>query len=244
MKGWVRFRRGRACYTGAIARLPFVAWLATPEGRAVLDGAVARTRFAVLTERRAARRLWRQLAAAAREPAAVVVIQSEADAYLDRLRDFTCAAGLPRLSVDLHRLVVVPRVLVNGAAYGGIARRLLAERAFAALEGGDVLRDFFVRTLVDHLDAAIAATLPSPKRPLTVSRDWISVGVDGAFEWRLPMPDEPQWDGHHYVVELTRDPITRGVRKKVVAAVERIAASLPSLSRVERNEILRRAVHG
>ncbi|PYR35237.1 MAG: hypothetical protein DMF93_22105, partial [Acidobacteria bacterium] len=135
MKGWVRFRRGRACYTGAIARLPFVAWLATPEGRAVLDGAVARTRFAVLTERRAARRLWRQLAAAAREPAAVVVIQSEADAYLDRLRDFTCAAGLPRLSVDLHRLVVVPRVLVNGAAYGGIARRLLAERAFAALEG-------------------------------------------------------------------------------------------------------------
>ena len=47
-----------------------------------------------------------------------------------------------------------------------------------------------------------------------------------------------------YVVELTRDPITRAVRKKVVAAVERMAASLPSLSRVERNEILRRAVHG
>jgi len=244
MKGWVRFRRGRAIYTGAIARPPFVAWLATAEGRRVLDAAVARTRFAVFAEKRAARRLWRRLAAAAREPGAVVVIQSEAEAYLDRLREFTYAAGLPRLSVDLHRVVVVPRVLVNGAAYGGIARRLLGEHAFAALEGGDALRDFFVRTIVDHLDAAIAATLPTPKRPLAVGRDWISVGVDGAFEWRLPMPNEPQWDGHHYVLELTRDPITRAVRKKVVAAVERIAASLPSLSRVERNEILRRAVHG
>jgi ribosomal protein L34 len=244
MKGWVRFRRGSARYTGVIGKWPFVAWLATPEGRAVLDAAVARTRFAVLAERRAKGRLWRHLAAAAREPAAVVTIQSEADAYLDRLREFTYAAGLPRLSVDLHRVVVVPRVLVNGAAYGAIARRLLGVQAFASLEGGDVLRDFFVRTLVDHLDTAIAATLPSPKRPLTVGRDWISVGVDGAFEWRLPMPNEPQWDGHHYVVELTRDPITRAVRKKVVAAVERIGASLPSLSRVERNEILRRAVHG
>jgi hypothetical protein len=33
------------------------------------------------------------------------------------------------------------------------------------------------------------------------------------------------------------------VHKKVVAAVEKIEASLPSLSRVERNEILRRALH-
>jgi len=244
MKQWVRFRRGSFFYSGAIGRAPFVAWLATDEGRVVLDAAMSRTRFPVLAERRAARRLWRQLAGAARDAGVVATIQSEADAYLDRLREFTYAAGLPRLSVDLHRVVVVPRVLVNGAAYGGIAKRLLVQRAFAALEGGDAVRDFFVRTLVDHLDAAIAETLPSPKRPLAVGRDWISVGIDAAFAWRLPMPNEPQWDGHHYVLELTRDPITRAVRKKVVAAVERIAASLPALSRVERNEILRRAVHG
>jgi len=244
MKAWVHFRRGRARYTGAITRQPFVAWLATPEGRAVLDASASHGRFAFFAEARASRRLWRGLAAAARQPGAVAAIQSEVDAYLDRLHEFAYAAGLPRLSVDLHRVVVVPRVLINGAAYGAVARRLRSERAFASLEGGDALREFFVMTLIDHLDAAIAGTKPSPKRPLTVGKEWISVGLEDAFVWRLPMLNEPPWDGHHYVVELTRDPITRAVRKKVVAAVEHIEASLPSLSRVERNEILRRAVHG
>jgi len=70
------------------------------------------------------------------------------------------------------------------------------------------------------------------------------VGLDGAFVWRLPLMNEPPWDGHHYILELTRDPITRAVRKAVVAAVQRVEASLPSLSRSERNEILRRAVRG
>jgi len=244
MKAWVQYRRGRARYTGTIARQPFAAWLAEPEGRAVVEAAASRARFAFLAEARATRRLWRGLAAAARQPGAIAVIQSEVDAYLSRLHELAYAGGLPCVSVDLHRVVVVPRVLVNGAAYGAVARRLRSERAFASLEGGDAIRDFFVRTLIAHLDGAIAGTKPTPKRPLAIGRDWISVGLEDAFAWRLPMLNEPPWDGHHYVVELTRDPITRAVRKKVVAAVEKIEASLPSLSRVERNEILRRAVHG
>jgi hypothetical protein len=244
MNGWVRYRRGRVWYTGRIARAPFAAWLATPEGRATLDAAVSRARFAFFVRARASRRLWRQLAAMARDPDVIVTIQSEVDGYPARLRELAYAEGLPRLSVDLHRIVVVPRVLINGAAYSGIARRLRSQRAFAALDGGDALRDLFIRTLIDDLDGAIAATMPSPKRPLAVGRDWISVGLDGAFVWRLPLVNEPPWDGHHYVLELTRDPITRAVRKAVVAAVARIEASLPALSRVERNEILRRAVRG
>jgi len=43
-------------------------------------------------------------------------------------------------------------------------------------------------------------------------------------------------------MELTRDPVTRAVRKAVVDAVARIDASLPSLSRLARTEILRRAL--
>ena len=242
MNAWVRYRRGRALYTGRITRAPLVAWLATPDGRATLDEAASRLRF--LASARAARRLWRQLAAAARDPDVVVTVQSEVDAYLGRLQEFAYAEGLPRASVNLHRIVAVPRVLINGAAYGAIARRLQSERAFASLDGGDALRDFFVRTLVDHVDGAIAGTMPSPKRPLTIGRDWLSVGLDDAFAWRVPLVNEPPWDGHHYVLELTRDPITRAVRKAVAAAVERIAGSLPSLSRIERNEILRRAVRG
>jgi hypothetical protein len=57
----------------------------------------------------------------------------------------------------------------------------------------------------------------------------------------VPLLKEPPWDGHHYVLELTREPITRAVRKAVTAAIKQIEASLPKLSRVERNDILRRA---
>jgi hypothetical protein len=203
-----------------------------------------RSRFRFFARARAARRLWRQLASAAREPAAVVIIQSEMDAYLGHLEQFACADGLPRLSVDLHRLVAVPRVLINSAAYGAIAKRLHAERALAALEDGDAMRDFFITTLIDHLDSAIAGAAPSAKRPLAAGKDWISIGLEDAFVWRLPVRNEPPWTGHHYILELTRDPITRAVRKKVAAAVQGIEASLARLSRVERNEILRRALRG
>jgi hypothetical protein len=244
MSAWVRYRRQRAWYAGRITRAPFVAWLATPEGRATLDEAASRLRVAMFARTRAARGLWRRLAAAARDPDLIVAIQSELDGYLGRMQEFAYAEGLPRASVDLHRLVLVPRVLINGAAYVAIARRLRSVRAFAALDGGDAVRDFFVVTIIHHLDAAIAGVTPSPKRPLAVGKEWISVGLEGAFVWRLPLLNEPPWDGHHYVLELTREPITRAVRKAVVAAVGRIEASLPSLSRSERNEILRRAVRG
>jgi hypothetical protein len=244
MGAWLRYRRGRVVYGGRIARAPFAAWLTTPEGGAVLDEAAACLRLRFLARARAARRLWRRLAAAARDTEAVAIIQSEMDAYPGRIQELAYADGLPRAGVDLHRLVVVPRVLVNGAAYGALARRLRSVHAFASLDGGDALRDFFVATLISDADAAIAAAAPTVKRPVAVGSDWISVGLDGAFVWRLPLLNEPPWDGHHYVLELTRDPITRAVRKGVAAAVSRIDATLQPLSRVDRNEILRRALRG
>jgi len=243
MAGSVRYARGRALYTGAIGRSAFVAWQSTPEGQATLDEAASRTRFGLFTRPRAARRLWRQLSAAARDRDTNVIVQSELDAYLGRLRDFT-SGDLPRIVVSLHRLVVVPRLLINAATYGAISRRLRSARAFASLEGGEPMRDFFVNTIVDHLDRAIADTMPSPKRPLAVGRDWVSVGLDRAFVWRLPLLNEPTWDGHHYVLDVTREPMTRRVRKMVAAALTQIEASLAMLSRLERNEVLRRAAHG
>jgi hypothetical protein len=244
MSAWVRHRRGGARYAGRITRAPFVEWLTTAEGQAARDAAASRLRLRFFVRRRAARRLWRELAAAAREPELVAIVQSEIDAYPRRLHEFVYAEGLPRASVDLHRIVVVPRVLINAAAYGAIARRLRSVRSFAALEGGDAVRDFFVVTLIRDLDAAIARAMPSPKRPLAAGPEWISVGLDGAFAWRVPLLDEPPWDGHHYVLELTRDPMTRALRKAVAAAVQRLEASLPALTRIDRNEILRRAMHG
>jgi hypothetical protein len=244
MGAWVRYRRGRVVYGGRIARAPFAAWLTTAEGAAVLDAATARLRIRFLARARAARRLWRPLAAAARDPEVVATIQSEMDAYPGRIQELAYADGLPRAGVDLHRLVVVPRVLVNGVAYGALARRLRSVHAFASLDGGDALRDFFVATVICDADAAIAGAAPTVKRPVAVGSDWISIGLDGAFVWRLPLLNEPPWDGHHYVLEVTRDPITRAVRKGVAAAMGRIDTSLQKLSRVDRNEILRRAVRG
>ena len=86
-------------------------------------------------------------------------------------------------------------------------------RAFAASRDGNALRDFFVLTFIRDLDTAIASATPSPKRPLAAGNEWISVGLDGAFAWRVPLLNEPPWDGHHYVLELTRDPLTREAAK-------------------------------
>src|SRR3989442_14931569 len=98
MNTWVRYRRGRARYTGRITRAPFVAWLATPEGRATLDDAASQARFAFFARARAARRLWPPLAPAARHRDVIVPIQSEMDGYFGRLQEFAYAQGLPRLS--------------------------------------------------------------------------------------------------------------------------------------------------
>lgn len=244
MDTWVRFRWGRVRYRGRITRAPLVAWLETTEGQTTLAHAASQVRVPVFVRARAARRLWRRLAAAARDPEVVAIIQSEIDAYPSRVQEFAYAEGLPRVGVELHRLVVVPRVLINGAAYGAIARRLRSAHAFASLEGGDALRTFFLDTLVRHVDAAIAGARPSPKRPLALGSEWMTVGLDNAFAWRVPVLNEPPWDGHHYVLEVTRAPVTRAVRKAVVAAIARFDGSLSSLSRTERNEMLRRALHG
>jgi hypothetical protein len=67
------------------------------------------------------------------------------------------------------------------------------------------------------------------------------VGRNGSFDWRLPVLNEPPWAGHHYLLELTREPITRAVRKAVAASMTAMEKALPALARLERNDILRRA---
>ena len=66
------------------------------------------------------------------------------------------------------------------------------------------------------------------------------MGVNSDFVWRVPF-NAPAWAGHHYVLELTREPITRAVRKTVAERIHGFEQSLTSLSRIERNDILRRA---
>lgn len=244
MAASVRCARGQLVYTGRITRGAFTAWTQTDEGQAAVNQIVARIRFSLLGKTRAAaRHLWRQLADMARDPAVADAIELEVQAYLKRLAGLAFAEGLPRCGVDLRRLIVVPTVLLNGAACTALARRLKQQPAFASLESGDPLRDFFVTTLISEMATAVAGARPSPGGPLTADADWMIVGLNTAFVWRVPVFQAPPWDGHHYVLELTRDPITRAVRKAVAARIDSFEASLPSLSRAERNEILRRALY-
>jgi hypothetical protein len=238
---WVRWSGKRLMYSGRISRGPFMEWAQSRQGRAVVTAAAARVRFAFFGRARVAQRcLWRALSSAARDERVVAFIQREIDAYFERLGELAYGDGLPRANIDLHRLVVVPRVLVNGAAYRSLATKLCSLPAIRSLEGGEELRDFLFLGLIQEIEAAISRVQPSPKHPLAAGETWTCVGVNLEFAWHVPFQG-PAWAGHHYVFELTRQPITRATRKALAEKIPGFEGSLPSLSRMERSDILRRA---
>jgi hypothetical protein len=242
MSAWVQYSRQRFVYTGQIGRAPFARWTDTPQGLAAVNQAASTISFALFGKARAARgRLWRGLSAAARDEGVVRLVNGEVQGYLKHLGDLAYSDGLPRETVMLRRLVVVPKVLLNGNAYGAIETHLCRHHAFSAIEGGDSLRQFFVLTLVAGLDQAMLREQPSIKNPFPAGRGWVIVARNADFEWRVPVLDEPVWAGHYYMLELTREPIGRSVRKAVATTVESMERTLPSLARMQRNEILRRA---
>lgn len=241
MKTPVRYSRGRLRFTGQIARASFNAWAGSDGGREVLESVAAGMRFAVFGRRRAARRrVWRQLNAAAGAGAIVRDVQREVDGYLERLDPIVYAHGLPRVGVDLHRLIVVPRSFANAEVYRGMYCALRGHPAFDTIEGGELVREWFVVTVVAAIAGAVADARPSPRRPLPAGSDWIVVGVNEQFEWGVPL-DGPAWRGHYYLLELTNRPPTRSVRRAAEDAIARLETSLPSLTRVRRNDILRQA---
>jgi hypothetical protein len=202
---------------------------------------VAQTRFSLLGKARAARRrLFRELTEAARSSTVVAALQREIDSYLTRLDALAFARDLPCAGIDLHRLVVVPRLFANSLFERRIDAMLEVEPAFAKQKGHPRLRHWFTLTLVDAVEAAVMDARPSPKRPLPGGDAWTIVGVNGQFEWRLPLTG-PAWPGHFYLLERTHRPMTRAVRKAAGDAIAQMEISLPSLSRSERNEILRQA---
>src|SRR5204863_21768 len=83
---------------------------------------------------------------------------------------------------------------------------------------GAPLREFFYRRRIAEMHAAAVRAAPSPKQPLAAGQEWISVGLNSDFVWRVPF-NAPAWAGHHYVLELTREPITRAVRKTVAERI-------------------------
>jgi len=241
MKGPVRYSRGLIEYTGRIERAAFTAWTESSDGRSMAGRMAAESGFALFGKMRAARRrLWRELNETVQSTTSVRALQREVDRYRTYVEVLVYARDLPRVSVELRRLVVVPRVVANGAMSRRVDAALDAQPALASVNERASLRDWFGLTLIHATEAAIVAAQPSPKRPLPAGDSWAIVGVNERFDWRVPIVG-PAWPGHYYVLELTRAPVTRAIRASIAAAIERLEASLPSLPRLQRQEILRQA---
>jgi hypothetical protein len=241
MKGPIRYSRGQVKYTGRIDRAAFTAWCESSDGRSVIDPLVAKMRFSLLGKARAARRrVFRELTAAARSSTVVAAVQREIDSYLTRLDTLAYARELPCAGVDLHRLIVVPRLFANSIVQRRIEAVLEKDPAFAREHGHQLLRDWFTLTLIDGIAAAVMDARPSPKSPLPGGDAWMIVGVNDQFEWRLPLTG-PAWPGHFYLLERTHRAMTRAVRKAAGGAITQMESSLPSLSTSHRHEILREA---
>jgi len=242
MRPWIRYSHGQLVYTGRGAKKPFQQWVLTPAGRRAIEAVAEGLRFSLFGRLRAARRrVWHQLAAAAADVDVVATVGRETQAYLRRIGEMAYADGLPRVGVELHRLVVVPRVLLNAETFRAIEHKLLSQPSFASVEGGPAVREFFILRLIEDMMAAVTDAGSSPRRPLPAGGAWTSVGVNRSFVWRMPLLEQPPWAGHHYVIEQNREPMTRTLRKLLGTAIDRFEATLPTLSRLERDDILRRA---
>jgi hypothetical protein len=228
-------------YTGRLPRDRFKAWTDSPEGQPAVAQVASHIRFALFGRERAARRqLWNQLTAAARDHGVAAAIQQEIDGCLNWLDTLAHAQDLPRVTIEMYRLVAVPRFFMNAVTYRHVDAALRKQSAFMALEGGDAPRGWFVLTVIDAVEAALAAARPSPARPLPAGERWLTVGVNQQFEWRAPIQG-PAWPGHYYVLERSPASMKRAFRKSANEAIAKLDASLPSLSVAHRTGILKQA---
>jgi hypothetical protein len=228
-------------YTGHIDRAAFAEWCQSLDGQSVLEPIVSTMRFSLFGKRRAAqRRVWLELRGAAVSGTIAAALQRQVDSYFSRLGTLVYARDLPVRGINLHRLVAVPRLFANTVTDRQIDAALTMQPTFATANGRASLRHWFGLILINGIETAALNARPTLKRPLEAGREWIIVGVNHTFEWRVPLQG-PAWPGHYYLLELTNTPITRAVRKAADKAIAEMEATLGCLSRVDRNEILRQA---
>lgn len=237
---WIRFRRGALQWRG-IDRTPgFDEW-AQGEGRPVVDDLVARKRFSLLPKRwLVLRQLRRELRQACGSETLSQVIQTQVSGFFHLLAEFAYVDALPRTRTA-RRLVVVPRVLINGAAFRQTRDRLQTHPELAQLTGGEPLRYYLFLQLVQEIDRALLSASPSPRRPVIAEGEWVVVGVDLTYAWFVPLQPGPVWQGHYLLYEAPRGRMRRADRKAFAVRMKELEPVLVELSRSQRDEILRSA---
>jgi hypothetical protein len=237
---WFAVKNGQLAYRGRLAREPFDAWLKTRDGKRCLQEAAGGLR--VFATVRARRRLWQPLERAARSEPVRTAIQEEAAQFRAAMTFVSYAPGLPRMHVALHRLVIVPRPLVAARARSGVRRRVWTLPALQAVD--ESVRAFFCEQLLIEMDRALEAARPSPSKSVQAQEGWSCVGTDRLYTWVDPLFSGAHWSGHFFMYEVPRTALTRAQRKELDAAVAGLQRSLGSLSRLQREALVRTAADG
>lgn len=237
---WFRVSRGRLEYRGRIIREPFTRWTATKDGAAAVARVAAGIRFSLFGRSRAARRrIWRALEDASRVESLATAVASEATRYMQVLASLSYSDALPRVHIALYRLVLVPRAMIAAHARAALFTRLGEAPALAELD--EAARIFFLDQLVIEMDAALQKASPSPRQPVQAHDEWMCVGVSKGLVWVDPLWSGPDGTGHVFLYEFPRAGLPRRERKALKVAIAEMAASVSSLSRLQRIAIVRGA---
>lgn len=235
---WYKVADGRVVYAGKISREPYAAWIDSKAGSEAIAIVAKGIGFRLLGRARAARtRVWRELSAAAASEDGRVALQAAADLYLRTISTLAYAQGLPRATIGLRRLVLVPRALVAGRARAAIAARLRECGVFSERPVPE--QDFLFEAALSQVDAAVRAASPSVSSPVRAPDEWGCVGAETRFAWVDQYWSGTGWSGHWFVYELPRTPLSRSDRKAVERGIEELSASLRSLSRERRHAVVR-----
>ena len=178
---WFKVRDGRVVYAGAISRAPYVAWIATKAGSQAMNAAASQAGFRLFGAARARSRVWREIRDAARSEDGCAALQAAADLYLLSMSNLAYASGLPRTTVGLRRMVLVPRTLASGRARPLITARLAECQAFAQRPLAE--RDFLFEAVLLQADAAVRGASPSVRHPIRAADGWSCIGADTRFAW-------------------------------------------------------------
>lgn len=238
---WYRVADGRIQFRGRLTREPFSEWLSTSDGLQTVDAAAEMLRLRFLAKARAARRLWRDLQGLTRTSSARQALQQEGDHFAKNVANLCYAPCLPRNTVALHRLVVVPRAMIAGRSRLA-ARHRLWNTALSPLP--ESIRAFMCEQILVEMDGAVRAAEPSPAAPVEMRDSWSCVASDSHFVWVDPMWSGQNWTGHMILYEMPRTPLSRAQRKDLERAVTSLQQGLQSLSRIQRQAIVKNAADG
>jgi hypothetical protein len=237
---WFKVADGRVVCSGQISRDPFVAWIATAEGSAAITAIAAGLRFRLFGKSRAARRqVWRELSTAIRSEQGRAALQDAADIYSRCITSLAYAQGLPRTTIDLHRLVLVPRALIADRSRAAISTRLSQCGAFATRPEAE--RSFLLQAVMAQVDDAMCQAKPSIHKPLKGSEGWAFIGVDSRFQWVDRYWSGERWTGHWFVYELPPARLSRANRSAIEQAAARLGESVGNLSRDRRQALVQLA---